>query len=141
MKHAAPIALIAIFVFVLAYMVANRYHGVQAGDTGRLWLLDSWTGTALFCNPSEARRDCVTMLRLARSQPGAQAQTQPQTTTPHQELLRIYPRWEEDVATPQFNEWLESQPESISVLMDSEELSDALRLMGMYYSSPSYAGR
>lgn len=137
MKYAPLLTITAILAFSAAYMIANRYQAVSAGDSGRLWLVDSWTGTALFCNQTETRRDCESMSMTARPP----AQTQVQSTTSHQELQRLYPRWEHDVSTPEFKAWLDSQHASISALMDSEDLSDALRLLGLYYSSPSYSGR
>jgi len=63
MKRTELIALIAVFVLSFAYMIANRYQAVSAGDSVTIWVVDTWSGKAFFCSPVEARRDCREMPR------------------------------------------------------------------------------
>lgn len=58
MKHMKILVVAIALVFVAAYLISTRYQIVPAGDTARLWLLDTWTGHIYFCNPVETRRDC-----------------------------------------------------------------------------------
>lgn len=63
MKRTELIALIAVFVLSFAYMIANRYQPVAAGDSVMIWVVDTWSGKAFFCSPVEARQDCREMPR------------------------------------------------------------------------------
>jgi hypothetical protein len=49
-------------------------------------------------------------------------------------LEAVFPGWEEDVKTPQFDEWVKAQPPEMQARMSSDKLSDAAKMLKAYYA-------
>ena len=49
-------------------------------------------------------------------------------------LEAVFPGWEEDVKTPQFDEWVKAQPAEMQARMSSDKLSDAAKMLKAYYA-------
>ena len=50
-------------------------------------------------------------------------------------LDAVLPDWKEEIKTPEFNAWLNGQPESVRALAGSDRVGDAAKMLKMYDSS------
>lgn len=61
MNHVKILAVVIALVFAVTYLISTRYQIASAGGSVHLWMLDTWTGDVYICNPTEARRDCISL--------------------------------------------------------------------------------
>lgn len=52
-----------------------------------------------------------------------------------------YPQWQNDIAKPEFKEWLSSQPTEVQLLLDSNSINDELKFLDLYYSNRAGAAQ